>query len=437
MFRNLLSKIMPKNDISEQRLPMVFGYYSSDPKRDVTGYSLSHNTLFDLYKHNSDLSDCINGNAEDTFSNGYNWIDPKDPERDIDESIISELDIIFGRTHHSAALSSWDSLKFQISRDMDITGMAYVQIVKSITGTKILGFRCIDPRTMAIVADVHGVVHRYVQRVGMAGAVLFDPTEIICFKNHVDTRNEIFGLSPIESLFWEVKTDIEAMLSNYYFFKNDAKPSNLFILKEEFEDLGKEEKDQIMDQIKDQFSGGNNRNKSAIMSMIEDVKQLSITQKDMEFLNQRVFTRRRVRSKFRRPEFIDAYTESVNNNNGDNLLEIYWDNIQYRNDRIAEVFNTQFISRIPELAGKVIMKPLPQKFSREERENRKLSLMELDKGVITRRQYKKQNGLEITDSDEKDPAFDQHIIYSGIGAVFPEDIGVDPQLLTIDDGTET
>ncbi len=427
-FKNLFgSNDRTKNENHKSNLPFVFGQYSADPERDLSGLPLNPHTLYKLYGNNSDISDCVDGNAEDTFSRGFEWVDPNDEEKEINEMLTTELNFIFGVSNFSRITYSWNKLKFQVSRDLDVAGVAFAYIVRNIARTRILGFKMIDPRTMAIVSDRHGVIHKFIQRANNATAIVFDESEIIYFTNHINLRNEIFGMSPIESLFWDAKSDIAAMLSNYYFFKNEAKPSNLFILDDDFKDMDEAKQKQLLDQIKDQFSNPENHHKSAVMSMIKEVVQLTLSPKDMEFLNQRVFTRRKIRAKYRRPEFLDGYTESVNNNNGEELRREYWDNIDNRNQRITETFNRDFIGRIPALAGKVSMKALPQKFEKQVKEQKDTAQKELERGVITRREYKQINGMEITDADEKDPNYDEHIFYGGSSAVFSEDIGVDPQ----------
>lgn len=419
-FKNLFGATKPKPQI--QKRPYVFGRgFSTDPLKDMTGYKLHPDLLYSLYKYQSDITNCVDRLSVDSFSAGYEFVNPIDENQKISNEILTDLKEIFGFGQ------GWEETKQQIVRDYKVCGNAYVAIVKGITGDRILGFQALDPRTISIVSDRFGNIYKYIQQVSASTVTIFDPEEVLHFKNNKDIKNEVFGFAPVEPIFWEAKTDIAAMISNCKFFENDAKPASLFILDDAFYDLDEQQKAELMDKIKDQFGGAENRGKSAIMSMIKDVKLLNITHKDMEFLTGRAFTRKKICGRFGVPEFLLGYTEAVNNNNGELLREQYWGDVVSADEKyISSVFNYHFFGKIDGLVGKIIIRPKPQSFERLIKSITDRSLKELDRGVITRLQYKKRLGHEITEADKRDPMYDQHIIYSGASAVLPEDIGVDP-----------
>jgi len=406
----------------EPKSPLVYGYYSSSPEHDLTGYSIASEELYRIYQYTPPITDCIDGNSEDIFSVGFEFFDPNNSKNEIQENTKRELNNIF-------SFYSFKNLKEQIYRDKHVAGHAFVLIVKNIFGNKILGFKPIDPRTMAIVSDIYGNIVKFIQRIGTTSAVVYEPDEILYFRNKKNIKNEVFGMSPIESIIWDAQTDNGAMLSNYYFFRNDAKPSNLFKLKNEFSDLSAESQKEVIDMVKDKYSGAEGKHKTGFINMVDEIVQLRITPEGMqELMNMRIFTRKSVYAKFRRPQFMDGYSDEVNLANGDRLYEIYWDNITQEEDSICEVFNNQFFKKIPELAGNVALKAKPRKFSAKVEAEKKTAMEEVVRGIITRLEYKKRFGIDTTDADNGDPMYDEHIIYQGASAIKPEDVGVVPQL---------
>jgi phage portal protein BeeE len=110
-----------------------------------------------------------------------------------------------------------------------IAGNTYIEKIRNPLGG-LLGVKTLDPRTMAVVSNEHGNVFKYIQSVYSQGEksvmpVEFEPEDIIHWKWGSDPNAEVFGFSAMEPILWEVRTDLSAMISNYFFFENDAVPS--------------------------------------------------------------------------------------------------------------------------------------------------------------------------------------------------------------------
>ena len=103
---------------------------------------------------------------------------------------------------------------------------------------------------MSIITDKHGRVGKYVQRV-RGDMVTFEPNEIIHAKDKVDMDNEVFGISKVETLCYDLLGDKEAAQVNYSFFKNDALPASLVMLENEMEET---EIQIAVERLKQQFS---------------------------------------------------------------------------------------------------------------------------------------------------------------------------------------
>lgn len=385
--------------------------------KDLSGYKLSYESLFNAYRNQSDIYGCIREWRENVGIGGFKFMVPNKPDAQVSPADVNELTFIFNFS------MPWRRLKSRTVRDLGVAGNAYWHIIKNITGNAVLGFQPLDPRTMSIICDAFGTVLKYIQRVGQ-GVVEFMPNEIIHFTMDSDPNNEVLGFSPMESIIWEARTDLSAMIANYNFFENDATPAALYMLEPNMSPEAVKEAQQL---IQDQFKGVKNRNKSGILQGVKDVKTISVSQKDMEFLQGRKFTTEKICAAYGVPKFLLGYTEDTNYSNGENLMKKYYEGtIQPIEEALAEVINRDFFGRT-ELKDKIMFAFNPQildeQASIEERAQKEVQL-----GLLTPRQYKKKTNQEITDDDEKNPNFDQYIIYSGASATLLEDVGVDPMI---------
>lgn len=129
----------------------------------------------------------------------------------------------------------------------------------------------------------------------------FDPSEVYHLIDSRDHDNEVIGKSRIETLIYDIMGDAEAGKSNYAFFKNNAIPNTLIILDE---NLKEDEIDNAIEQLKEQFAGGENKHKISANIGIKDVKQLSQSMRDMEFLALRRFTTDKVCAQMEVPRML-------------------------------------------------------------------------------------------------------------------------------------
>lgn len=126
-------------------------------------------------------------------------------------------------------------------------------------------------------------------------------------------------------------SDLEAMKNNYFFYQNSAIPSALLILDE---NLSNDEMQMVKDQFDAQFKWSQNNHKTMLAWWIRDIKTLSMTPRDMEFINQRNLTTEKVSAVFGVPKTILWYTNNVNYSNGQTLRKefIEWTIRPYEKD---------------------------------------------------------------------------------------------------------
>lgn len=378
------------------------------------GVRVAPKDLWQIYRMNADVYSCIREWRQGVGDGGHRYFDPRDKETDPNPRVRDYVEMIFDNS------GGRDKIKGQALRDIGISGNAFFEIVEG-AGAKIHSLNRLDPRTMYVVADAHGHILRYVQRVAGHPDVAFSTDRVWHIKIDGDPDNELLGFSPLETATWEARTDIAAAQSNYYFFENDAVPSHLYILDS---DLSEEEQKAAMEGIRDQFSGAENRHKSSAIAGVKEVKTISLSQKDMEFVLGRKFNTDKVCSVYGVPKFILGYTETVNYSSGTKLLSKFYAGTIRPLEQAMEAAERELYKMIG-IDKEIRLEYLPQKFG-EELETTKIALDEYRSGALTLRQYKVKTGQAITEEDEKEPNIDVHIIHAGAGARLLEDVSVDP-----------
>jgi len=398
--------------------PVSFNSLFTRTSRDgLADYKINVQSLYAVFRMNSDIRNCVRELQNNVGKSGVDYLDLANPEKEPSLKKINDIELLFNSPESTH--KSFRTLLRRTVRDMEIAGNAYWVILKNDAG-KPVGFQPIDPRTMTIVADKSGVVHKYIQKVWGQDAVSYDPDEILHFKGDDDPNHEVFGMGNLEPIIWEARTDGSAMMANFKFFENNAVPSALYILDERIPTNKLKEK---FEEIKKSFGGASNYKKAGAIVGVKDIKMMNVTQKDMEFLAGRVFTTEKICAAFGVPKFMLGYTEKVNNNNGVEIEKNFMGkSIIPREQTIESTINSQFMAKFGD--GLAFFFKAHRFSSAKELEERAEKMYKA--GMITLRQVKKMIGEEITDTDEEQENLDKYIIHSGASAVLLEDVGIDP-----------
>lgn len=270
-------------------------------------------TYYKLYRSNSDLRRCVEEKQETAWKGGFEVVKWYWEEKKVIEDAR-----IYEYLNHERPFEEFKGL---LIRDLDIAANAFIEIIKN-ANWQVIGFDLLDPRTMSIITDKHWVVGKYIQRVKWE-MVSFEPEEILHVKDKVDMDNEVFGISKVETLVYDILWDKEAAITNYSFFKNNAQPSSLVVLENELEE---DEINIAIENLKKQFSWGKNKHKMAIWNWIKDIKQIWASQRDMEFFDYRKFNSERICAVMGVPKIILNYTDWVNYTNSESQYNKFIEN---------------------------------------------------------------------------------------------------------------
>jgi HK97 family phage portal protein len=143
---------------------------------------------------------------------------------------------------------------------------------------------------MRVKADEHGTITGYIQVPrSQSGKVEFTSREVIHFK--LGTKGAtLYGLSPLASLILPVTVDKYAQIYNRAFFLNGAKIRGAFIMK----DATPEQVERNREYMEARVKNPDMAHSDLVLEGDIEFKQISTTQKDMEFLELREFTRNEI-----------------------------------------------------------------------------------------------------------------------------------------------
>lgn len=140
-----------------------------------------------------------------------------------------------------------------------------------------------------------------------------EPKEVVYLK-YSDPDNPLRGKGPLQAAALTVDLDNYAEKWNAQFFKNSASPSGAFKTEKM---LSKEVRKKLEDKIKAKYEGVDNAHKTLILEGGVDFKQISLSQKDMDFINQQQYSRDKLLAIFRVPRTALGITDDVNRANAE------------------------------------------------------------------------------------------------------------------------
>ncbi len=202
-------------------------------------------------------------------------------------------------------------LIYLISSHIDSAGVAYLYAVPN-GNNKISELWALDPMRMRVVSG-KGFIDGYVYLNNKGQQIPFDPSEIIPIMRP-NPYNQLQGISTIEMARRAIEGDLSAQDFNSAFFNNGANPSGILTTES---GLSEEAFDRLKEQWHETYEGKANAHKTLILEGGLKYQQVQISQRDMDFVKQRQFSRDEILSIFRVPKTIVAITDDVNRANAE------------------------------------------------------------------------------------------------------------------------
>lgn len=204
-------------------------------------------------------------------------------------------------------------LFYLLSSHIDTHGQAFLYPVKNLGGKVVNEMYVLDPASMTIVKGENSMIGGYIFRNPKGVRIPFNADEIVpIFRPN--PYDQLQGVSTIEMSKRAIQADINAQNFNSAFFENGASPSGALSTENT---LGKEQFERLKEQFNDEYKGVANAHKTLLLENGLKYQQVQLSQRDMDFVNQRNLTRDEILSIFKVPKTIVAITDDVNRANAE------------------------------------------------------------------------------------------------------------------------
>ena len=229
------------------------------------------------------------------------------------------------------------------------------------------------PDLVTIIQDPQEFIKGYEFQKDDGEKVKFDKDDIIHFK-YPNPLDQYYGMSPISAS--QVRIDTEEFASEYQrdFFLNNARPDAILKFGNN-QEVTDEQKQEIRKGWNKKYQGVGKNSKIAILEGEVDYQQLSMSQREMDYIESMKFTRDDILVAYSVPKAIVAITDDVNRANAETSMHIFLSEvIAPELKRLEEKINEQLI--IPEFGDNLFIEfpdPTP--------ENRELTLKEYTEGL--------------------------------------------------------
>jgi HK97 family phage portal protein len=306
--------------------------------------------------------------------------------------------------NHLAITTLHDVNSFMSSSDLllhtqaflELEGNAFWYLPRGKATNKPAEIWLLDPTRTLVVKSATNFISGYVYRNEVGQNVPFNVTEILHFKRF-NPRNRYRGLGTVAAAALAIDTDTYSAEWNRNFFYNSAMPSATL---ETAGTLTKEQLDRIKAEFDARYKGVDNAHKLAILQGGLTFKPITLSQRDMEFLEQRRFTRDEILGIFRVPKTALLITEDVNRANAEATDYVFSKRVikprmEFITDQLNEFYLPMFGESLKSMRF-VFTDPVPQ--------NIELKLKEKETGIragyYTINEVREEEGLDPVDGGD-------------------------------------
>ena len=220
-----------------------------------------------------------------------------------------------------------------------LTGQAFVLKVRDDRGN-VVELWNLRPDYVTIVKDPQAFIKGYEFTKNDGQRTVFAPEDVI-YDAEPAPLDDWGGLSILQAS--EVRVETEEFATKYqrYFFRNNARPD--FILSSD-DKIGSNQKEEIKKDWDRRHKGVLNAGRGAFLEMGLKYQQVSISQREMDYIESLKMTRDDILTAFAVPKPIIAITEDVNYANAKTAMDIFlMETIEPEIKRITEKLNEHLV----------------------------------------------------------------------------------------------
>jgi len=312
------------------------GMLSFSPFLKTFGTTIYSGNYLETYSKSLYVYACVSKIAEKVASIPVKLFMIKNSKGDVEE-IFSHplLDLIYRPNPFQTKSEFFEG----IETNLKLTGNSFTWKVRANNG-KILELWNLRPDLITIIADEQSFIKGYKFR-RLDGKEFNIPAEDMIHIKYPCPLDEYWGQSPLGPSIIRVET--EEWATNYQrdFFRNSARPDG--ILKTN-EDLSKKQLQNIKQSWNSAYKGRGNFGKTAVLYKGIEYQPISMSQREMDFIESMKFTRDDILTAFKVPKPLVAVVDDVNRANAETAMFIFLsETIKPEITRLIEKFNEEMV----------------------------------------------------------------------------------------------
>jgi len=204
---------------------------------------------------------------------------------------------------------------------------------------KVIELWLMRPDLTTVVPAADGSVKMY--KFKLNGKETNYPAEDVIQFKEPDPLSDYYGYSAVQSAMEVIRADVYAKKWNTRFFYNSARPDAILTTEQK---IGKADRDEIRDKWMRNYGGWENAHRVAVLSHGLDYKQISVSQKDMDFANMRIANRDDVLMALQVPKSVIGVTDDVNRASADAGIYVFLsETIKPKMEKITDVLNQTIV----------------------------------------------------------------------------------------------
>lgn len=234
---------------------------------------------------------------------------------------------------------------------LDLTGNCFWALERDMSN-RIIEMWPLRPDYMKIELDNDGFPRQYTYTVG--GEVVHYPVEDIIHIKTFSPTNHFWGISGLASVVHDINASYYSRVYNENFFQNGARPSGVVTVPGS---LSKEDFDRAKGELQNNYGGYTKSNKIMLLDNGANFREVSVTPKDADFLEQEEKFKDKILSVFGVPPvMISDFSASGNTGSLKMQHRIFWENTIIPRAKLIESYIQEYLMNNFRLSAGLIPK---------------------------------------------------------------------------------
>lgn len=322
------------SNLKQKAANIVGGF---DIIQKMTSAELNNTSYLQQYGKSLYVTACISKIAEKVASTELQLFQILNSKGEMKEVPVSPiLDLLYKPNPFQTKTEFWETTIINLK----CTGDAYWLKLRN-KGGKVMELWNLRPDLVTITTDPVKFIKNYKFQKQDGSVEVFEKEDVIHFK-YPNPLSAYFGLSPISAAARRVQTEDFATSYQRDFFINSARPDAL--IKNKSATLSALQAEELREGWNKKYKGLKNSNKVAILHGDLEYQQISLSQRDMDYIEGMKFTRDDILVAFKVPKPLLSIVDDVNRANSETAMYIFLsETIKPEVERIIEKVNEEMV----------------------------------------------------------------------------------------------